>query len=221
MPGRTLAAYDAERGISEDVYLACPGTDPLGILGYRGAVLPPHWGVNDAVAQALPLPPAPDRVCQGVLQEEGGTSWPSLPPAVTAISVARTVPTTASRRQRRAAVAQRGNAANVAAAFAASVAALAAGFSGSREGASRMPGAGGDASPSALAPHTMPGAGSWADLMDADDAAAEKAAALGATTPWGSQRVAYDMDIVGNTVHMPLGCPGPTCPPTRRLSIRP
>ena len=79
MQGRTLAACDAERGINEDVYPACPGTDPLGILGYRGAVLPPHPGVNDAVAQA-PLPPAPDRVCQGALQKEGGASWPSLPP---------------------------------------------------------------------------------------------------------------------------------------------
>ena len=52
MPGRTLPAYDAEWGINEDVYLACPGTDPPGILGYRGAFQPPHRGVNDAVAGA-------------------------------------------------------------------------------------------------------------------------------------------------------------------------
>ena len=44
MPGRRLAAYDAERGIDEDVYLACPGTDPLGILEHRGVVLPPPIG---------------------------------------------------------------------------------------------------------------------------------------------------------------------------------
>ena len=37
MPGRTLAAFDAEPGVDEEVYLGCPGTDPLGILGYRGA----------------------------------------------------------------------------------------------------------------------------------------------------------------------------------------
>ena len=44
MPGQTLAAFDAERGVDEDLHLACPGTDPLGILGYRGAVLPPPSG---------------------------------------------------------------------------------------------------------------------------------------------------------------------------------
>ena len=188
MPGRTLTAYDAQRGINEDVFLACPGTDPLGNLGYRGAVLPPHRGVNEAAAQVPPLPPAPDRVCQSVLQEEGRASWPSLPPAVTAMSAARTVPTTASRRERRATAALRRNAAKVAAALAASVAALAAAFSGGLQGASGTPGAGGGASLSALAPQTLPGARSWADLMGADDAAEEKAAALDASTLWGSQR---------------------------------
>ena len=69
----------------------------------------------------------------------------------------------------------RRNAAKVAAALDASVAALAAGTLGSHQGASDIPGAGGGASPSALAPRTLPGAGSCADLMDADDAAAEKA----------------------------------------------
>ena len=44
--------------------------------------------------------------------------------------------------------------------------------------------------------------------MDADDAAAEQASALGATTFCGSQRAAYDMGAVGNTVHIPFGCPG-------------
>ena len=36
-----------------------------------------------------------------------------------------------------------------------------------------MPGARGDASPSTLAPQALPGAGLWADLMGADDAATE------------------------------------------------
>ena len=107
MPGWTLATYDAKRGVDEDVYLACPGTDPLGILGYRGAVLHPHGGINDVAAQALPPPPAAGQVCQGALQKEGGASWPSLPPAVTAVLAATMVPTTASRRQHRAAAALR------------------------------------------------------------------------------------------------------------------
>ena len=34
MPGRRPADLEAERGIDEDVYFACPGMDPLGILGY-------------------------------------------------------------------------------------------------------------------------------------------------------------------------------------------
>ena len=62
-------------------------------------------------------------------------------------------------------------------------------------------------SPSALAPQTMPGAGSWADLMDADNVVVEKLAALGATTFWRSQRVAYDMNTMANTLHIPLGYP--------------
>ena len=49
--------------------------------------------------------------------------------------------------------------------------------------------------------------------MDTDDAAAEKAAGLGAAALWGSQRVAYCADIVGNAVHMPLGGPGADLPP--------
>ena len=98
MPGRTLTASDAERGINADVCLACPGTDALGILGYRGAVLPSHRGVNDMAAQAPPLPPAPDRVCQRTLQKEGGARWPSLPFTVTAVLAATTAPATASRR---------------------------------------------------------------------------------------------------------------------------
>ena len=80
MPGRTLAAFDAERGVDEDVHLACPGTDPPGILGYLGAVLPPHRGVNDAAAQARRPPPPAGQVCQGTLWEEGDARWPSLPP---------------------------------------------------------------------------------------------------------------------------------------------
>ena len=211
MPGRTLAAFDDERGVDEDVFLACPATDPLGILGHRGAVLPPHRGVNDAVAQAPPPPPVAVQIRQGALRKEGDVGWPSLPPAVTTVPAATMVPATARRRQRRAAVALRRNAAKVAAALAASAAALAAGFLGSRQGATGTPGAGGDASLGTLALQAVPGAGSWADLMDADDAAAEKAAGLGAAALWGSQRAEYCVDIVGNAVHMPLG--GRRAPP--------
>ena len=56
-------------------------------------------------------------------------------------AAATTVPTTAIRRQRLAVAALRRNAAKVAAALATSVAALAAGFLGSRQGASGTPGA--------------------------------------------------------------------------------
>ena len=97
MPGRALAAYDAERGVDQDVYLAYPGADPMGILGYREAVLPPpHRGVNHLVAQAPPPPYVAGQVCQGALWKEGDVSWPSLPPAVTAVPAATMVPTTAS-----------------------------------------------------------------------------------------------------------------------------
>ena len=152
---------------------------PLGILGYRGVVLPPHWGVKDAVVQAPSPPSAAVQVCKGALCREVDASWPSLPPAVTAVRAATMLPTTASRRQRRAEAAVRRNTAMVAATLAASAAALAASFSGSHRAASGSPGAGGDASFSTLAPQAVPGAGSWADLMDADDAAAQKAAGLG------------------------------------------
>ena len=206
-PGRLLSVYEAERGIPGDgsVAFVCPGADPLGLWRLRAADVDYVESVDDIddsdiknnAAAVLPLAPASDRGHQGALPGGGADRWPSLPLAVTAISAATTAPTTAGRRQRRAAAALRRNAAKVAAALAASVAALAAGFLGSHQGASGTPGAGGDASPSALAPQTLPGAGSWADLMDADDAAAEKAAALGATTLCSIQRAAYDMGTVG------------------------
>ena len=41
MTGRTLVAYDAERGVDEDVYLACPGTDPWASWGAGGRPCPP------------------------------------------------------------------------------------------------------------------------------------------------------------------------------------
>ena len=98
MPGRTLAAYDAERGVDQDVYLACSGADSLGILGYREALLPPHRGVNHLVVQAPTPPYIAGQVCQGALWKEGDASWPSLVPTVTAVPAATMVPTTASRR---------------------------------------------------------------------------------------------------------------------------
>ena len=55
--------------------------------------------------------------------------------------------------------------------------------------------------------------GSWADIMDADDAVVEKAVGLGAATFGGSQRAAYGADIVGDAVHMPSGCLGANLPP--------
>ena len=115
--GHTLLAHarpDArrlqyKRGVDEDVHLACPGTDPLGIMGYQGAVLLPHRGVNNVAAQAPPPlpPPVAGQVCQGTLWEEGDARWPSLPPTMTTVPASPMVPTTASRRQRRAAAAQR------------------------------------------------------------------------------------------------------------------
>ena len=177
MPGRTLATFNDERGVDADVYLACPGTDPFGILGYPGAVLPPHRGVQDAASQAPPLPPAAPQIRHGALRKEGDAGWPSLPPTVTAIPAATMVPTSACHRHRHAAVTLRRNAVKIGAPLAASAAALAAGFSGSRQGASGTPGAGGDASLCTLAAQAirLPGAGPLADLMDADDAATKKA----------------------------------------------
>ena len=152
--------------------------------------------------------------------EEGDARWPSLPPTMATIAASPMVPTAASRRQRRAAAAQRRGATKIAAALAVSAATLAASAdllaarsSGGRREVSGTPGAGGDASPSTLTPQAQPGAGSWADLMDADDAAAERAAGLGAAALWSSQRAAYCVDIVGNAVHMPLGGPGAGLPP--------
>ena len=99
------------------------------------------------------------------------------------------MPTAANRRQRRVATASRCNAATVAVA-------LAAGFSGSHQGTFGAPGTGRDTSLNALAPQTLLGAESWADLMDADDAAAEKVAGRGSVAPspgldhWGSHQAA-------------------------------
>ena len=202
MTGRTLVAYNAERGVDEDVYLACPGTDPLGILGYRGgAVLPAHQGVNDVVAQAPPPPPplAAGQVCQGAPRKEGDASWPSLPPRSDGrpgddrkLPLASHIGGPMPQRRRGGGCTRR-------------VGSRIAGFSGSHQGVFGTPGARGDASPSTLAPQALPGAGSWADLIDADDAVAEKAAGLGVAVLWGSRRVAYGADIVG--------CPGADLPP--------
>ena len=86
-------------------------------------------------------------------------------------------------RQRREAAALRRNAARVAAA-------LAAGFSGSHQWTFGVPWSGGDAPPTTLAPQAYLGMESWADLMDADDVAAEKAAGRGGVAP-GSPRAGH------------------------------
>ena len=161
-----------------------PGDGPPGHLGVPGASLPPYRGANDAAAHAPPPPHAAGQVCQGALRKEVDARWPSLPPSVTAVPAATMVPTTTSRRHRRAAAALHRNTAKVAGALSASAAALPASFSGSCHGVFGASRAREDASPSTLAPQAVPG--SWDDLMDVDDAAAEKATGLGAAALWGS-----------------------------------
>ena len=141
----------------------------------------------------------PIRSAKKPYKTEGTPVGPPYPPATAAIPAALAMHAATYRRQRRAAAASRRSAASVAAALAASATALAAGFSGSHEGTFGAPGMGGDTSPSALAPHTLLGAESWADLMDADDEAPEKAAGRDSVTPspgmdiasfWDSHRTA-------------------------------
>ena len=249
-PGRLLSVYEAERGIPGDgsVALVCPGADPLGLRRLRAADVDYVESVDDIdnsdiknnAAVTLPLAPVSVRGHQGALPGSGADRWPSLPLAVTAISATTAAPTTAGRRQRRAAAALRRNTAKVAAALAASVAALAAGTLGSHQGASDTPGAGGGASPSALAPRTLPGAGSWADLMDADDAAAEKASggfsppvsgALGAPgagggaspSAWSAPRIVHGSQrAAGGADGGALGSPGAggDASPSARSTLR-
>ena len=236
-PGRLLSVYEAERGIPGDssVAFVCPGADPLGLRRLRAADVDCVEYVDDIddsdiknnAAVALPLAPASDRGHQGALPGGGAGRWPSLPPATAATPAALAKPVAASRRQRHAAAAVHHKAARVAAALAVS----AANFSGSHQGTFGAPRAGGDESLSTPAPQVLPGTESWADLMDADNATAEKVAGRGSVDPpnprlgavdiWSSQRAADGADVMRTQGACPRGARGPTCPPTQRLSTRP
>ena len=167
MPGRTLAAFDAECGMDEDVHLACHRDGPPGYLGVPGGgAAPPQGRQRCSGAGAAAAACSRSGMCGYPV---GGGGRPLALPAPRTnhhLGIAN------GADDRKPSLASRGGATKLAAALAVSAATpaawadlLAARSSGSRREVFGTPGAGGEASLSTLTPQGLPGAGSWANLM--------------------------------------------------------